>query len=297
MDPDQARFFLDTRLPGDADTTDPEVMAAMAMAGQDPALAQWWADVRACDATFAAALQSVHPPAGSKARILDAMSARRADYPELADDQDARMAAAIASIRTPASLRARLLMASAHSARQSHRSRLWRKFALPFAAAAGITMALLWEHPGPTQGNVAHAPLPIDVVQASFIRAYQSPLFTLDEHQENQQVLLKSLEAKGLPCPCCLPPGLKNGTGIGCREFLVDGHRGAVICFDHPEFGVVHLVVFHTHDVSGSSGPLPDMDKPAICREGSWTIARWQHADNTYLLIGSTDEQRMAKLF
>ena len=103
------------------------------------------------------------------------------------------------------------------------------------------------------------------MVQAGFIRTFESPLFSLDVTKESNQVLINHLRSRKLPCPAgCLPKGLKGVKGIGCRELVIDGKRGSLICFDEREAGVVHLVVFQREDVSGA---LPESDHPVLAPE------------------------------
>ncbi len=295
MDREQAKFVLESCQPGLVDKSDSQVVDALALVAQDHELAAWLAETRAWDDSFAHALQDIALPAGLRESILLGLAAHRGDFPEPADDQDAMMMGALAGIRTPDGLRGRIL-----SAMESTREPVvvkvvfWKKLALPMAAAAGIALALLWDVGEKDKAPLAAQPLPVDVVQAGFIRTYESPVFHLDRKHKEHKELLKILKEKGLPCPSCLPPGLKGSEGIGCRELIIDGKRGSIVCFDENNNGTVHLVIFRSEDVAGN---LPGRDKPEFSKQGQWVTARWQHKGHAFLLLGATDETRLARLF
>lgn len=297
MDREQAKFVLESCQPGMVDMSDNQVAEALGLVAEDHELAAWLAEVRAWDRGFAESLGSVSLPEGLRESILLGMAAHRGDFPEPADDHDAAMAGALAGIRTPEGLRGRILSAMERTRKPApdvEKVVWWKKFALPAAAAAGIALALLWDVRDKGVAPVASQPLPVDVVQAGFIRTYESPVFHLDQKHKEHKELLKTLKSKGLPCPSCLPPGLKGCAGIGCRELIINGKRGSIVCFDETANGTVHLVIFRREDVSGD---LPGRDKPEFSKQGQWVTARWQHNGHAFLLISATDENRLAKLF
>lgn len=299
MDREQAKFVLESCQPGALNTSDSRVMDALAVVAEDQELAAWLAAARAWDKDFAQALQAISLPDGLRENILLGMAAHRGDFPEPADDQDAVMMGALSGIRTPDGLRGRILTAMERTQVSEPtvvKAVFWRKLALPMAAAAGIALAMLWDV-GPRDAAsvaVSPSPLPVDVVQAGFIRTYESPVFHLDQRHTQHKELLKTLKSKGLPCPSCLPPGLKGCEGIGCRELIINGKRGSIVCFDEDTNGTVHLVIFRREDVAGA---LPCRDNPEFSRQGQWVTARWEHNGHAFLLIGATDEERLAKLF
>jgi hypothetical protein len=134
----------------------------------------------------------------------------------------------------------------------------------------------------------------VEVVQAGFIRTFESPLFSLDETRDDQQELVRHLESRKLPCPGCLPPGLVGVKGIGCRELVIDGKRGSLVCYDEREAGIVHLVIFRREDVCGE---LPERDHPSFAQKGHWAAARWEDENHVFILIGATDVRKLAALF
>lgn len=295
MDREQAKFVLESCQPGTVDMAESQVAEALALVAEDHELAAWLAETRAWDGNFADALQSIPLPDGLRESILLGLAAHRGDFPESADDQDAAMMGALSGIRTPDGLRGRILAAMERTPEPKVvKVVFWKKIALPLAGAAGIALALLWDVPNQGVAPVVAQPLPVDVVQASFIRAYESPVFQLDHRNKEHKTLLKTLEAKGLPCPSCLPPGLKGCEGIGCRELIINGKRGSIVCFDEDKNGTVHLVIFRREDVAG---PLPCRDEPEFSKQGNWVTARWEHNGHAFLLVGATDEKRLAQLF
>jgi serine/threonine protein kinase len=163
------------------------------------------------------------------------------------------------------------------------------------ADAAGVALAFTLTHnASKTPTDASAGRLPVDVVQAGFIRAYESPLFSLDESRDNYDELIDHLKSHKLPYPDCLPPGLVGVKSLGCRELVIDGKRGSLVCFDGRENDVVHLVIFRREDVDGE---LPARDHPAFSQEGHWATARWEDDRHVFILFGITDVHRMASLF
>lgn len=296
MDKEQAKFILQSFRPDGADVDNRDFAEALTLAIQDRELGEWLADERAMDAAFANALTAVRIPETLREDILGCLAGERGDFPQAGDALDAGMIGALASIQPPADLRGRILTAMASSTTVAFPQRsLWRRVALPTAAAAGVAFAFfLTRKDGASSAVANNGPLPVEVVQAGFIRAYESPLFSLDEKRDDHEDLLHHLESRKLPCPGCLPPGLVGVKSIGCRELVIDGKRGSIICFDERENGVVHLVIFRREDVSGD---LPPRDHPTFAQKGHWAAARWSDDKNVFILIGATDLRKLASLF
>lgn len=303
MDKEQARFILRSFRPDGADVDDHDFAEALALANGDRELGEWLAAERAFDAEFAMALASIEMPENLRDGILQSLAASRGDFPEAEGPDDIAMIGAFASIHPPAGLRDEILSSMERSARGSiPRKAAWPRLALPFAAAAGVALAFVFTRTPDVARGVASnppaakqsGPLPVELVQAGFIRAFESPLFSLDEQREDHRILIQHLKERELPCPGCLPPGLANVKGIGCRELVIDGKRGSLVCFDERENGIVHLVIFRRDDVCGS---LPPKEKPLIDKNGHWASARWQDGQNVFILIANTDIHKLAALF
>lgn len=316
MDMDKAKFILRSFRPDGADGKDHDFEEALALAAEHRELGEWLAAERAFDAEFANALASIPLPQNLRDEILNCLANERADFPQAEDFLDSALIGALASIQPPPTLRDEILTAMDRTALAAEApDPFWKRFVLPFAAAAGITLALLLtqgrdadplaaNNSSGSKPNDHHAtgpvtlpasgPLPLDVVQAGFIRTFESPLFSLDENREDHQALLKHLRSRKLPCPGCLPPGLANVKGIGCRELVIDGKRGSLVCFDERENGIVHLVIFSRKDVVGD---LPSRDRPSFAQSGHWAVARWEDDRNIFLLLGTTEVEKLASLF
>jgi hypothetical protein len=296
MDKEQAKFILRSFRPDGADRNDRDFAEALALAIEDRELGEWLVGERAFDAVFAEALASVELPETLRHDILGCLAGQRGDFPQAEDALDAAMIGALASIRPPAELRREIVTAMERSSSAAFPPKsLWRRFAIPTAAAAGVALAFtLTRNASETPAGASAGRLPVDVVQASFIRAYQSPLFSLDERRENHGELIDHLKSRKLPCPGCLPPGLVGVKSIGCRELVIDSKRGSVVCFDEQENGIVHLVIFRREDVAGE---LPAREHPTFSQEGHWATARWEDERHVFILIGTSDVHRLASLF
>ncbi len=294
MDEDRARFILRSFRPDGADVDDQDFAEALAMAMEHRELGEWLAEERAFDGAFAKALCSVELPENLRDDIFGCLAGERADFPQAQDGHDAALIGALASIHPPAGLRDEILAAMDRTAQAGGVTKpVWRRFAMPLAAAAGVALAFLMTRKNDSK-PIAAGPLPVEVVQAGFIRTFESPLFSLDEQRDDQRLLIENLKSRKLPCPGCLPPGLQNVKGIGCRELVIDGKAGSLICFDERENGIVHLVIFRREDVCGE---LPCREHPDFAQKGHWAAARWEDEKNVFILIGNTNVRKLASLF
>jgi len=301
VDKEQARFILRSYRPDGSDGADPQFAAALQLAHADVELGQWLASERSFDAAFAAALGKVRLPANLCQDILASLATERGGIPQASDPMDAAMVGALASIQPPATLRGEVLTAMSSSANigtspaKGRHLWLWRRGAISLAAAAGIVLAFVATRGEAPSGIKPAAQLPVELVETGFIQTFESPLFSLDEEREDHPVLLAHLQQRKLPCPCCLPKGLADVKGVGCRELVINGKSGSLICYDDPKNGVVHLVVFHRHDVSGE---LPQREAPGITQHGLWTVACWVHDEKVFMLLGNgTSVTKFAALF
>ena len=295
MDREQARFVLQSFRPDGADAGDPDFAEALKLALENRELGEWLASERAFDAEFAVALSSVDLPGNLREDIFACLAGERGDFPQAQDLNDAAWIGALASIQPPAFLRDRVIAAMERTENLDHvRVSVFRRAAIPLAAAAGIALAFFITRPARPTALVRSGPVPIEAVQAGFIRTYQSPLFSLDEKREDHQLLVRHLQKRKLPCADCLPRGLRNVKGIGCRELVIDGKRGSLICFDERENGVVHVVIFRREDVCGE---LPEKNRPRLAQNGDWASAQWQDGENVFVAISHTQVEKLAGLF
>ena len=299
MDREQARFVLRSFRPDGADVNDQDFAAALALAIENRELGEWLAAERVFDAAFAKALATVALPEHLLQDILGCLAGERGDFPQAEDARDAALIGAVASIQPPRALREEILAAMGQPGQATRPGKpVWQRLAMPLAmplaAAAGIALAVFLTRRNDPPPLAIASPVPVDVVQAGFIQAYQSPSFSLDTKRTDHQVLITHLKSLQLPCPGCLPPGLAKLKGIGCRELVIDGKRGSLIGFDERVNGVVHLVIFRREDVCGE---LPERDHPAFAQSGSWAAARWEDEQNVFILIGNTAVEKLATLF
>lgn len=296
MDKEQARFILRSYRPDGSDGRDPEFAEALKLAHEDIELGQWLANERTFDAAFAAALAEVKLPVALCKNILTGLTIERGDIPQAADALDGAIIGALASIQPPAALRSELLAAmKTTSSGGQQQPWVWRRAAIPLVAAAGIALAFFVTGRETTHALARTAPLPADVVETGFIRAFESPLFSLDEKRADHRMLVAHLQEHKLPCPCCLPRGMANIKGIGCRELVINGKTGSLICYDDQENGVVHLVIFRREDVSGE---FPDHEAPEVSQHGLWTVASWAHDEKVFMLLSNhTSVAKLADLF
>ncbi|MCF7733978.1 MAG: hypothetical protein K9N23_19995 [Akkermansiaceae bacterium] len=296
MDREQARFLLRSFRPCGADGSDADFAEALKLANEDLELGQWLASERAFDAEFAVALARLSMPESLRESILVHLAIERGDLPQVTDRFEAMLVGGVATIQPPAELRTEILMAMSKTAggRRSRRV-YWRRAMIPLAAAAGIAVAFVASSKPAGQTVVEIPKLPMELVETEFIRAFESPDFTLDEKREDHQVLMKHLRERKLPCPCCLPKGLAEMKSIGCRELVIDGRVGSIICFNERKNGVVHLVVFRREDVDSD---LPGRDTPSLTQHGKWAMARWEDHERVFILIGDhTNPQQLSSLF
>lgn len=309
MDKEHARFILRSFRPDGADATDPDFTAALQLAMQDRELGEWFAEERATDAGFSRALNAIELPENLRNEILDSLAWQRGDLPHAESPEDEAWASALATITPPPGMRETIVAAmNACAAHQSLPIPAWKKFGIPIAAAAAIALALalptsVWKAKQNVVADTPQdfiqdaprlSPLPIELIRAGFIDTYKSPGFTLDTGRASHREIMRQLEERGLPCPTCIPPGLRNIEGLGCREIMIDGHRGAIICYERGEGGLVHLVIFRADEIAD---PLPYRRDAVFAQHGEWAAAAWRNNENAFVLLGNTDVAHIASLF
>ncbi len=307
MDKEHARFILRSFRPDGADAADSDFAAALRLAMQDRDLGEWLAEERAEDAAFSAALHSIQLPENLRNEILDALAWQRGDLTHTESPEDQQWIRALANIEPPADLR-RNILAAMHASVAAQRNPVpaWKKYGIPAAAAAAVALALalpdsLWESDA-TEGLASTEPapvanpqpLPVELVRTGFLNIYQSPDFSLEQGRGSHEEIMARLAERGLPCPSCIPPGLRKIDGIGCREIIIDGKRGAVVCYQKADDGMVHLVIFRVEDIED---PLPFRRNALFAQHGDWAAAAWRNDENVFVLLGNTDVDQIATLF
>ncbi|HEY8961152.1 MAG TPA: hypothetical protein VIM57_03040 [Luteolibacter sp.] len=307
MDKEHARFVLRCFRPDGADAGEIDFTTALELAAADRELGEWLARERADDAAFARALASAPVPEGLRDEILTGMAAARGDSPPVTDAFDGAFIGSLATLNPPGHLRSGILLAMERSAKPPPvvtRPLRWKRFALPVAAAAGIAVGLwVGDRPHATisapvakVSPPAFSRLPVGAVPVGFVRTYESPGFALEHTNRNHDDLFENLKTRDLPCPgChCLPPGLKDVPALGCRELVIDGKRGSLLCFDQGENGIVHLLIFRRDDVEGD---LPCGKHPRMEHVGRWETATWGDENDVFVLIGPAGKTKLETYF
>lgn len=299
MDRERAKFVLRSFRPDGADTGDADFAEALGLATSDLELSEWLIKERAFDADFAECLARVDLPEGLRSEVLLAMVQGGKETPPVDLEEDKRMFDAVASIEVPSDLRSLVIESMERTGKVQQTSRPWVRFGLPLAAAAGIAFAFIFSNQPPSTA-VSDVPvgsdrITVSAIQAGFVRTYESPIFSLDKKGTTNQVQLVShLKSKGLPCGDLeFPPGLKHLEGLGCRELVIDGKRGSLICLDEQQ-GAVHLIIFRRHDVEGE---LPLMGQPIYSQEGNWAKACWGNEKYAYSLVARRQSTDMQQFF
>lgn len=303
MDTNEAKFILSNFRPDGADANSPDFAEALALAASNRELGEWLAVERSKDAEFAGALSRLSLPEHLREEILSGLAAERGQFPER-DEQDATLAGALAAVMPPAGLRDEILMAMKRSQPvASGKGRGWWRFGLPLAAAAGIALAFLVNGPQGSQPEdlakldnlPGGAAVPITYVEDAAISELTAPGFTLDLKNEDHQALFEFIRESGRACPAgCLPKGLENEEGIGCRKLEIQGKPGAIVCFRKGEDGAVHLVVFRDEDVKDCGA---ERCEPDFAQRGDWAVARWHEKGRVFLLLGKMEKEQLGELF
>ena len=306
MDKEQARFILRSFRPDGEDAHDPEFAAALQLATQDRELGEWFARERATDAGFSKALGSLEIPETLRNEILDALAWQRGDMPHAESPDDDAWTRALATITPPPGMRESIL-AAMHACAPDRKTPFpaWKKFGIPAAAAAAVAVAFtlpadVWTRGGESTATVDAGwaapapPMPIELVRAGFINIYQQQEFTLDTGRASHREIMRHLEERGLPCPSCIPPGLREIEGIGCREIIIDGRRGTLVCYERGEGGLVHLVIFRAEDIQDE---LPYRRNAVFSQHDEWAEASWRNDENAFILLGHTTVPQIASLF
>lgn len=298
MDKEQARFVLRSFRPDGADAGDPDFAEALMLAMENRELGEWLAHERAFDAAFAKALGSVDLPENLREDILAGLAVERGDFPQAEDAGDASWIGALATIQPPAGLRDEVLAAMDRTVHRiaPRKISVFRRLAIPLAAAAGIALAVIVtrQEKHPAQSIVKSNRIPIEAVQAGFLKTFGSPEFALEEENPQHGILVSHLRNEHLPCPNWMPPGLRKIDGLGCRELVIDGKRGSLICFNRGKDGLVHMIIFLRKDLMGD---FPDATNPRFARDGDWSSACWERDGKVFVLMGQTPEKEISALF
>lgn len=304
MDKDKAKFVLQSFRPDGADAEDVDFAEALQFATEDRELGEWLVRERAFDAEFAEALARVNLPRGLRESVLLSMVQDGGNFPKVDMAEEGKWITAMAGIEVPEGLRDRVLTAMEQTAKVHKADFGWKRIGIPLAAAAGIAVGFVAMRDDSTApGQVAYTnpeisnvsnKVPAEAVAAGFVRTFESPIFSLDETSGEMPKIVSFLQGKNLPCgEGYLPPGLRKTKGLGCRELVIDGVKGSLICFDEKD-GTVHLMIFRKDDVSGD---LPGMSDPRIAQDGDWATATWEKGAFVFTMMGLRDKNQFREFF
>jgi hypothetical protein len=243
-------------------------------------------------------LARVELPEGLREKVFLAMVQDSGGFPKADTSFDTAMIAAMTDIKIPAGLREIVIEAMERTSKVERGAFGWKRVGIPLAAAAGIALAFFMVDGGQPENTVAKTRQPVKIgigaVQAGFVRIHDSPIFSIDQVEGGMPHLISHLRSKGLPCGGgYLPPGLEGVSSIGCRELVIDGKRGSLICFD-TERGTVHLVIFRRADVADE---LPEMSAPVIEQSGDWAKAYWRKEKYAFSLMAMGDRDSLNGFF
>ena len=294
MDNEEARFILRSFRPDGSDVNDADFAETLKLAMENRELGEWLAHERAVDAAFAKAVGSLPLPENLRADVLGCLAAERGDFEPAADAGDAVWFDAFSSIQAPAGLRDQVLAAMDRTAPAPEKIVRFPRWAMPLAAAAGIALAILLVPGGKPKTVAKNESIPIQAVQAGFVRTFESSDFYLEVKHTEHPPLMAHLTERNLPCPQSVPRGLKALAGVGCRELVIDGKRGSLICFDRGKDGLVHLVVLRREDVEGD---FPKQGFPPIAQNGEWATTTWEQDGQVMTMLAKTGPKNLSALF
>lgn len=281
--------------PDGADAADPDFAEALNLAAADRELGEWLARERARDAEFSEALSRVEIPESLREEILFGLAAERGESTPSLDELDRAFIATLSGIHPPEQLRGQILAAMT-AGKVVKGPFPWFRLALPLAAAAGFALAFIGNHDKQVSPDNRIAKVPVEAIQAGFISTYKAPDFALEKKNPDHEVMFSHLRERALPCPGCefIPSGLRQVPSIGCRELVIDGKRGSLICFNRGADGIVHLILFRREDVSSA---VPVDGRPRFDQSGGWAVASWGTADSVFILAGDIPIDQLAALF
>ncbi len=255
-----ASFLLGSCRPNGADSNDPEFSNALAQAGHDPGLKQWFEDQRRFDSAIAARIQSIPVPDGLRSRILTGGRVSR-------------------------------------RVRWTFPPRLWA-IAAVLAIFAGITLKFSGHFPKASYESAAVTSLPVpgsgqwqDQALAT-LSGIVSGRMAFDVQSPNVAELQQWLRAKGSPVAGALPASLESLASLGCKMVSWHGHPISIICFHGPGGQNVHLAMI---DRSTLDNPPPDSHPVYAIRDG-WQTALWSQGNMAMMLATKAPESQLRTL-
>lgn len=302
MDKEQARFILQSFRPDGSDAGDHDFADALRLAMENRELGEWLAHERAFDAAFAEALGAVDLPQHLRDDILTCLAVERGDFPQAEDAEDAQWIGLLATLQPPPALRDQILAAMDRTAAEEpaivpDRGKVTRLrwLAIPLAAAAALALGIFVTRESAPKPTIAHVQaVSLDAVRSEVIHTLKTHGSIPEEPVPGPAALAKYLADRNMPRLATLPEALQQMKGFACRELVMDGKHGTLICFEGGKKNRVHLVVFRREDVKGD---FPNDGRPAVVQDGEWASARWADGDNVAMMVSNTKAKNLSALF
>ncbi len=310
MDRDEAKLLLCNYRPNGADIADEKLQEALQLTLIDQELGQWFAESRSFDSLFSEALYSIDVPQCVKQHSK--LPVKSSDKKEGIDliPEDEFMIDSLALIQPPKQLKTTIL--SAVAVQQKHPKSYkegnalqvgFRKLLYPLSVAAVIIISI---HLGGLMSKVDKSPklaleshsLLIDLdkaFQKGDLQTSNKPLGHLKNASFNR-------DSHSLVELTELPTYLKTQTIIGCKPLLVDGESATLMCFDSKDYGVLHLVVYHSSQTEQKYANLPPLAKvkggcKKCCKTG-FSVAKWKNNNCVCVLFSrSLEVQKLESVF
>jgi hypothetical protein len=269
MDRDEAKNILQLCRPGnESDRNDPLIAAALALLDTDAELRTWFDAQQAFDATIAAELETIDPPADLKAAILAGMRAHVLHAEPVVEFSTAQ--------EFP------------EHPRPAQNSNWWRNPWIGIAAIFVFMMVFLNVPRGQdvqlAQNDPALSGLPsVLPFLADQIDGMKS--WSFDKRDDNATQLQNYLASTGVPSPKKLCKKMQETPTIGCVTFNYNGSKLSMICFKDGE-------VFHL--ITGLAADFPDAcpKQPQVYQIKDQAFKVWVDGDQLNILTihGTTDD-------
>lgn len=312
MNHQEAKFILQCFRPDGADAHDADFAEALALAAEDRALGEWLAEERSSDAAFAQALHGVVIPDELRSDILAILSESDLGS-ELLTDETFNMPFqhGLSNIEPPASLRDEILAAmkasqpiksqeveekviSLPASKSLHTRRFFQVAAIAATLVLGAFLAFQFTSSKSTKSQRIAS---YDAQQS--VGSLLNASFELDEKSSDIVQVNNWLTSHELPAAEKLPEKLRKLKSLGCKKIdLKHGKHASLICFDCCKGGTVHLIVLNNEDVTDNALPTIDkvMDQDCYyCPKTDWSVARWQDAEHTYVLLARCPKNQARK--
>ena len=277
MDREEAKHILSLCRPGrDEDWHDPVIAPALELLESDVELRDWFEAQQAADASIAAELERIQPPAELKSVILAGMRAHKASATTGSPSADNILEfEALTGHGLPREVR-----------NEPRRLSPWIGIAALFAILFVVAVVRLnQQQQSPTQlaerGNspAATAAVAPDVITflADQIEGLMQQEQELDMRDPRIAPLTTHLANAQAPVPSCIPNRLHQLPTIGCITFKYNHCKLSMICFKGNQ--VYHLITGHKSSVDCSLGA-----EPQFYEVNNQAFRLWSEGEQVFIL-------------